>query len=45
VKDMAVWRENGGEYYEKDTWQCGEMVVNIIRKTFGSVMIEWWGIL
>jgi hypothetical protein len=36
----------GGEYYEKDTWQCGErMVVNFIRKTYGSVMREWWGIL
>ncbi len=43
---MAVWWESGGEYYEKDVWQCGERVArNIMRKMYGSVMREWRGIL
>jgi hypothetical protein len=37
---------SGGEYYEKYISQCGERVVgNIMRKMYGSVVREWWGIL
>jgi hypothetical protein len=36
----------GGEYYEKDIFQCGERVVgNITRKMYYSVICEGWGIL